>query len=176
MLCRILLTVTIQWEGKCHPRKTLCSSKAFQMKSCFWWALEAAIWFWPRSQGFHWLSCAVDFAGGYPLALLCSLHFYHLCVFFHEPRTPDFISTKVFLPPIASPWPACPNNFAAVAPSLSCAPHPLSVCLSRWGCGAAGREGKWMRRLASASCSGWWAECGGVSARLQSLRTVQKRM
>lgn len=105
-------------------------------------------------QGFHWLSCAVAFAGCvsigslcslrflsslvfslscavafllavYPLAPLCSLCFYHLWSS-HGQRTPGFVSTKVLLLQIVNPRPVCSNNFPAVHSFLT---FLLSQCL-----------------------------------------------
>lgn len=153
MLCRLFPTVTIQWEGKCLPRKV---PEALHMKSCFWWefwrsdlVLKHVSWFPPAfmSSGLCGLLRA--------LALLCSLHFYYLWSS-HRQRTLSFISTRVLLPQIANPRPICFHSFSAAW--LYPAVHPLPpqcLCLlvvRVWG---SRERKKWIYRLAFASCSVW---------------------
>lgn len=116
---------------------------------------KAATWVWTMYQGFHWLSCAVAFVAVYPLAPLCSFHFYHLWSS-NGQRTPGFMSTKVLLLQIVNPRPVCSNDFPAVHSFFTFLPYSLSVCIYwGWGCGAAEGEGKWMHRFTFASCSLW---------------------
>lgn len=111
----------------------------------------------------------------YPLAPLCSLHFYHLWSSRGQ-RTPGFMSTKVLLLQIVNPRPVCSNDFPAVHSFLTFLPYSLNVCIYwGWGCGAA------ERRKVDAQVSICFlflviSVALGVSARLQSLWRVQERM
>lgn len=171
MLSKILLTVTIQCEGKCHPRKTLHCSRSLAKK------IRLLLGFWNSDlisnhvarfplallrTGLCWLCI-------HPLALLRSLHLYHLGSFH------GFISTKVLLPETANPRPACSNNFLQFAPSCSLFPSPQCLYLGvrAWG----GRE----RRKEDAQVTirflfGVISVASRESARLQSLWRAEKRM
>lgn len=80
----------------------------------------------------------------YPLAPLCSFHFYHLWSS-HGQRTPGFVSTKVLLLQIVNPRPVCSNNFPAV-PSPSFPTLSMSVFT--------GGEGVELQREKESGCTG----------------------
>lgn len=136
MLSKILLTVTIQCEGKWHPRKTLHCSRSLAKK------IRLLLGFWNSDlisnhvarfplallrTGLCWLCI-------HPLALLRSLHLYHLWSFH------GFISTKVLLPETANPRPACSNNFLQFAPSCSLFPTPSVSVFEGEGVGWQGEK------------------------------------
>lgn len=156
VLHRILLTVTVQGEGKCHARKILHCPRSHSDE------IMLLMRFWSSDLI---LNCVSRF----PLALVCT----GLCWL-----CPDWLCFVVCIFIIFSllmgkghlalwaprsfylKWPILGQFVLIISlkstPFSRCLAIPFSVCICwAWGSEAAGWEGKWMHRLAFASCSLW---------------------
>lgn len=174
MLCRICWQSLYSDRENAIPGKPSTAPEAFQMKSCFWWDFEAVTWFWTMYQGFHWLSCAVDFAGCFSIGSALSFAFLSSLVFSWAKDTWLYKHQGLITSNCQSQagmFQQFPCSFPALLPTPPQCLYLLGVRV--WG-SRASRRGD--AQVSICFLFSVISVALRVSARSQSLRRVQERM